>query len=152
LKESTSWYPSLNIDGDGSQVVSQAGAVALLRTAARPDTGHWTPDHVIIAEDPLAIDLDSTCSTRIPKKIVPQRHTRRDVASICCWRSVITARTAPANRSPPCSDPAMPARTATDHKTVLAEALRQLLWEPGYRVGRKVLVRTDAGGGTHEFL
>ncbi|WP_327115704.1 hypothetical protein OHB12_02375 [Nocardia sp. NBC_01730] len=28
-----SWYPSLKVGGDGSGVVSQAGAVALLRTA-----------------------------------------------------------------------------------------------------------------------
>jgi hypothetical protein len=44
------------------------------------------------------------------------------------------------------------ANTAADHKTVLAAALEQLPWRPGYRVGRKVLVRTDAGGGTHEFV
>ena len=42
--------------------------------------------------------------------------------------------------------------TAADHKQVLARALDQLPWQPGYRVGRKVLVRTDSGGGTHEFL
>lgn len=44
------------------------------------------------------------------------------------------------------------ANTAVDHKQVLAAALEQLPLRPGYRVGRKVLVRTDAGGGTHEFL
>jgi hypothetical protein len=42
--------------------------------------------------------------------------------------------------------------TAADHKTVLAAALDQLPWRPGYRVGQKVLVRADSGGGTHEFL
>src|ERR1700758_2471726 len=30
-----SWYPSLKVDGHGSGVVSQAGAVLLLRTAER---------------------------------------------------------------------------------------------------------------------
>jgi len=44
------------------------------------------------------------------------------------------------------------ANTAADHTMVLDEALKQLPWDPGYRVGRKVLVRTDSGGGTHEFL
>lgn len=44
------------------------------------------------------------------------------------------------------------ANTAIDHKKVLAQALEQLPWRPGCRVGRKVLVRTDAGGGTHEFV
>jgi hypothetical protein len=42
--------------------------------------------------------------------------------------------------------------TAADHKTVLAAALNQLPEQPGYRVGRTVLVRTDSGGGTHEFV
>lgn len=44
------------------------------------------------------------------------------------------------------------ANTAADHKKVLAEALTQLPSAPGYRVGQKVLIRTDAAGGTHEFL
>lgn len=34
MGKSTSWYPSLKVDGDGAGVVSQAGAVALVRTAA----------------------------------------------------------------------------------------------------------------------
>ncbi|ETZ99686.1 transposase DDE domain protein [Mycobacterium kansasii 732] len=44
------------------------------------------------------------------------------------------------------------ANTAADHKTVLACALEQLPFQVGYRVGKKVLVRTDAAGATHEFL
>jgi hypothetical protein len=44
------------------------------------------------------------------------------------------------------------ANTADDHKKVLAEALEQIPGAKGYRVGKKVLIRTDAGGGTHEFL
>ncbi|TQJ03036.1 DDE family transposase [Amycolatopsis cihanbeyliensis] len=42
--------------------------------------------------------------------------------------------------------------TAADHQQVLADALTQLPFQPGYRVGRKVLVRTDSGGGTHDFV
>jgi hypothetical protein len=44
------------------------------------------------------------------------------------------------------------ANTAGDHKKVLAEALEQIPGASGYRVGKKILIRTDAGGGTHEFL
>jgi hypothetical protein len=44
------------------------------------------------------------------------------------------------------------ANAAADHKTVLAHALAQVPDASGYRVGRKVLIRADAGGGTHEFL
>jgi hypothetical protein len=42
--------------------------------------------------------------------------------------------------------------TAADHITVLASALAQLPCQLGNRVGKKVLVRTDAAGATHEFL
>ena len=43
--------------------------------------------------------------------------------------------------------------TAADHIAVTREALRQLPFTAkGGRVGRKVLIRTDAAGGTHEFL
>jgi Transposase DDE domain group 1 len=44
------------------------------------------------------------------------------------------------------------ANTAADQKAVVAEALTQLPPTPGYRVGQEVLIRTDAAGGTHEFL
>lgn len=42
--------------------------------------------------------------------------------------------------------------TAADHKQVLADAMAQLPFQPGYRAGRKVLVRTDSGGGTYDFV
>jgi hypothetical protein len=35
---------------------------------------------------------------------------------------------------------------------VVKEALAQLPIDTGYRVGRTVLVRADAGGATHDFL
>ena len=44
------------------------------------------------------------------------------------------------------------ANTASDHKAILAQALAQLPGDHGYRVGKKVLVRTDAAGATHDFL
>ena len=70
-----------------------------------------------------------------------------------CARSSITA---PTGTGEPLAILLRPgnagSNTAADHKAVLADALAQLPWRPGYRVGRKVLVRTDAAGGTHEFL
>ncbi len=44
------------------------------------------------------------------------------------------------------------ANTAADHVTVVKDALAQLPIDAGYRVGRRVLVRADAGGATHDFL
>ena len=42
--------------------------------------------------------------------------------------------------------------TAADHLTVIRDALRQLPFPTSGRVGRKVLVRTDAAGCTHQFV
>ncbi len=43
--------------------------------------------------------------------------------------------------------------TATDHITVCRQAFRQLPGhQPGTRPGRRVLVRTDGAGATHDFL
>ena len=43
--------------------------------------------------------------------------------------------------------------TAADHITVARDALRQLPFTAqGGRVGRKVLIRTDSAGATHDFL
>ncbi|MCA4133048.1 IS1380 family transposase [Arthrobacter sp. M4] len=42
------------------------------------------------------------------------------------------------------------ANTAADHIQVVKDALRQL--PSGHRSGRKIMIRTDSAGGTHEFL
>lgn len=43
--------------------------------------------------------------------------------------------------------------TAADHITVTRAALRQLPGHrPGIRPGRRILIRTDGAGCTHEFL
>lgn len=42
--------------------------------------------------------------------------------------------------------------TAADHITVVKKALAQLPCEPGYRVGRTILICTDGADGSHAFL
>lgn len=42
--------------------------------------------------------------------------------------------------------------TAADHVTVVQDALAQLPFDPGYRVGKKVLVRIDGAGGTRSLI
>jgi len=42
--------------------------------------------------------------------------------------------------------------TAVDHITVVQDALAQLPFDPAYRVGKKVLVRIDGAGGTHQLI
>lgn len=246
MKDSMSWYPSLKIGGDGSGVVSQAGAVALLRTAVKVDldralsqvlapwrkplsvhdpgkilldlavtvavggdcaadlallrgepgvfgyvasdptvfrlittlaadapkalaaiasarataraaawqaAGERAPDHQITAEHPLTIDLDAT---------LLGSHSEKEGAAPTYKKGfgfhplLAFADHGPDGTGEPVAELLRPgnagANTAVDHKKVLATALRQLPWQPGYRVGRKVLVRTDSGGGTHDFV
>ncbi len=244
--ESMSWYPSLKIDGDGSQVVSQAGAVALLRTAARVGldralsqvlapwrkplaihdpgkilldlavtvavggdcaadlallrgepgvfgavasdptvsrlittlaadapqvlaaiasaratarsaawraAGDQAPDYAITAENPLTIDLDAT---------LLDAHSEKECAAPTFKKGygfhplLAFADHGPDGTGEPVAELLRAgnagANTAADHKQVLAAAIAQLPWQPGYRIGRKVLVRTDSGGGTHDFV
>ncbi|WP_433566789.1 IS1380 family transposase [Nocardia sp. CA-151230] len=246
MRESTSWYPSLKIGGDGTGVVSQAGAVALLRTAVKvgldralsqvlvpwrkplsvhdpgkilldlavmvaiggdcgadvallrgePEVfGHvasdpavhrlistlaadapkalaaiasaraaaraaaWqaagdrAPDHAITASDPLSIDLDAT---------LLDSHSEKECAAPTYKKGygfhplLAFADHGLDGTGEPLAELLRPgnagANTAADHKRVLAAAIAQLPWRPDYRVGRKVLVRTDSGGGTHDFV
>ncbi|WP_067905229.1 IS1380 family transposase [Nocardia vaccinii] len=245
MRQSTGWYPSLKVDGDGSGVVGQAGAVALLATAERVGldrslsqvlapwrkplavhdpgkilldlavmiaiggdcaadlamlrgepgvfgpvasdptvsrlitmlasdprkvlvaiasarasaraaawraAGEQAPDHAITAEDPLTIDLDAT---------LLDSHSEKECAAPTFKKGfgfhplLAFADHGPDGTGEPVAELLRPgnagANTAADHKTVLASAIAQLPWHPGYRVGRKVLVRTDSGGGTHDF-
>ncbi|MTE17549.1 IS1380 family transposase [Nocardia aurantiaca] len=246
MRESTSWYPSLKVGGDGSGVVAQAGAVALLRTAVRVGldralsqvltpwrkplathdpgkivldlavavaiggdcaadvgllrgepgvfgsvasdptvsrliatlagdaskalsaiasarvraraaawqaAGDRAPDHTITAENPLTIDLDAT---------LLDAHSEKECAAPTFKKGfgfhplLAFCDHGPCGTGEPVAELLRPgnagANTAADHKQVLAAAITQLPWQPGYRVGRKVLVRTDSGGGTHDFV
>ncbi|MFE3280294.1 IS1380 family transposase [Nocardia sp. NPDC059239] len=245
MGKTTSWYPSLKVDGDGAGVVSQAGAVALVRTAvavgldralsqaltpwrksmathdpgkimldlavtvavggdcaadvgmlrsepgvfgpvasdptvsrliaalaAQPRkalsalasarssartaawqrAGQHAPGHAVTAADPLIIDLDAT---------LVDAHSEKEHAAPTFKRGfgfhplLAFADHGAGGTGEPLAALLRPgnagANTAADHKKVLAAALEQLPWQPGYRVGKKVLVRSDAGCGTHEF-
>ncbi|MDO3648955.1 IS1380 family transposase [Nocardia mangyaensis] len=246
MKQSTSWYPSLKVDGQGTAVVSHAGAVALLATASavgldrglanqlarwkKPLTCH-DPGKIVldlaesiaiggdcasdlsvlrcepgvfgsVASDPTVSRLIATLAADAPKALKAIASARADARAVA-WKTagpnapdhhiddthplvidldatLLTAHSdkqhaaptykrgfgfhpllaffdhGPAGTGEPAAMLLRPgnagANTAADHKTVLAAALNQLPFGPGYRVGRKVLVRTDAGGGTHEFV
>jgi hypothetical protein len=125
----------------------QARAVAWARTGDR------APDHGIDIHAPLIIDIDAT---------LVSAHSDKESAALTFKRGYgfhplcgfvdhgcagtgepLAIRLRPGNAG---------SNTAADHKAVLAEALAQLPSQPPYRVGRKVLVRTDTAGGTHEFV
>lgn len=130
-----------------------ASARAQARAVAWSRAGDRAPDHEIDAEHPLIIDIDATLLDSDSEKECAATTFNADTAFTRCWRS---STTAPRATGEPAADLLRAGNagvnTAADHKTVPAAALAQLPWQPDYRVGRKVLVRADAGGGTHEFL
>jgi hypothetical protein len=111
------------------------------------------PDHGIDAQHPLVIDLDATLLDAHSEKQNAAPTWKRGFGfhPLCAFidhgpggtgePAVLALR--PGNAG---------SNTALDHRQVLHEALWQLPWDPSWRVGRKVLVRTDSGGGTHEFV
>jgi hypothetical protein len=134
-------------------VASLAAARAAARNTAWAVAGDRSPDHGIDAEHPLVIDLDATLVTAHSDKESAAPTFKRGYGfhPLCAFVEDGATGTGeplaillrPGNAG---------SNTAADHKAVLADALAQLPWRPGYRVGRKVLVRADTAGGTHEFV
>lgn len=130
-----------------------AAARAQARAMAWKLAGHIAPDHDLSATRPLIIDLDSSLLDAHSDKEQARPTWKRGFGfhPLCSFidhgaagtgePGVLELRAGNAG-----------ANTASDHKRVLAATLAQLPWRPGHRVGQKILVRTDAGGGTHEFL
>lgn len=123
------------------------------RSAAWTAAGHWAPDHGVDAAHPVVIDLDASLVRAHSDKESAAATYKRGFGfhPLCAFVDHGSAGTGepvaillrPGNAG---------ANTAADHKKVVALALAQLPGEYGYRVGKAVLVRTDAAGATHEFL
>jgi hypothetical protein len=142
-----------HLAGDAPKVLrALASASAAARAAAWLLAGEYAPDHGIDPEHPLIVDLDASLldAHSDKEKAAPTFKKGFGFHPLCAFidhgcdgtGEPAAMMLRPGNAG---------ANTAVDHKKVLADALEQLPWQPGYRVGRKVLVRTDAGGGTHEF-
>ncbi len=124
-----------------------------VRAAAWSAAGSASPQHGINAQAPLVIDIDATLVTAHSEKESAAPTYKRGFGfhPLCAFADHGAAGTGeplaillrPGNAG---------SNTAADHKQVLIDALAQLPGDPTYRVGRTVLVRADAGGGTHEFL
>lgn len=132
--------------------INQARAV--VRARVWKLAGNDAPDHQISAEHPLAIDLDATLITAHSEKEWAAPTFKRGFGfhPLGSWvdhgaegtgeplSMLLRKGNAGSN-------------TAADHIAVTKDALRQLPFHRGRgRIGRKVLIRTDGGGGTHEFL
>jgi len=114
--------------------------------------GEAAPDYLISAVDPLVVDLDATLITARSEKEMPAATFTRGFRfhPLGAW----------CDHGPAGTGVSMLLRkgnagsnTVADHIAVSRDALRQVPFHRrGGRVGRKVLIRTDGGGGTHEFL
>jgi hypothetical protein len=143
---------ALAADAPAALAAINAARVAA-RSTAWTAAGDRAPDHHADAAHPVIIDLDaSLVNTHSDKESAAPTYKRGfGFHPLCAFvdhghegtGEPVAIVLRPGNAG---------ANTATDHKRVLAQALAQLPGEHGYRVGKKVLVRTDAAGATHEFL
>jgi len=141
--------------GDVSRVlVAINTARAAVRARAWPMAGNDAPDHGCDAGTPLIIDLDATLVTAHSDKERAAPNFKRGFGfhPLCAFVDHGTEGTGeplammlrPGNAG---------SNTAADHLTVIQEALRQLPFTAkGGRIGRKVLIRTDSAGATHEVI
>jgi len=133
-------------------------ALESARAAARAQVwalaGEHAPDHGTDAGSPLIIDLDATLVTAHSDKQDARPTFKRGFGfhPLCAFLDH-----GPAGTGEPLHLMLRPgnagSNTAADHIAVTRKALAQLPGHrPGVRPGRRVLVRTDAAGATHDFL
>jgi hypothetical protein len=143
------------IDTLAADAQAALAAVAAARATARQRAwrlaGQHAPDSGIDASAPLVIDVDATLVTAHSEKESAAPTFKRGFGFHPLWSFVdhgaegtgeplaFLLRTGNAGSN-----------TVTDHKMVIRAALAQL--PGGHRRGKKVLIRIDGAGGTHELL
>jgi hypothetical protein len=149
---------SRTIDALADDVEPVLKAINVARAAARARVwalaGEHAPDAGRDADDPLIIDTDATLVGAHSDKqgAAPTFKRGYGFHPLCAF-----VDHGPDGSGEPLAVMLRPgnagSNTAADHISVVRDALKQL---PGHRVGtrpgRKVLIRTDAAGCTHEFL
>lgn len=116
--------------------------------------GEHAPDHRVDADHRLVVDVDATLVTAHSDKEQAAATFKRGYGFHPLWSFVdhgedgsgepLSVLLRPGNAG---------SNTAADHIAVVRAALKQLPGHiPGRRPGRKVLVRTDSAGATHDFL
>jgi hypothetical protein len=130
-------------------------AIAAARSTARARAwslaGEHAPDHQASAGSPLVIDVDATLVTAHSEKESAGPTFKRGFGFHPLWAfcdhgaegtgEPLAFVLRPGNAG---------SNTAADHLTVLRQALAQL--PGGHARGKKVLIRVDGAGGTHELL
>ncbi|WP_404316256.1 IS1380 family transposase [Prescottella equi] len=130
-----------------------ARARATARSHAWTAAGAAAPDHDIDEQHPLVLDVDATLVTAHSDKQFAAPTFKRGFGfhPLCAFvdhgqggtGEPVAMLLRPGNAG---------SNTASDHVTVIADALAQLPFDPSYRVGKKVLVRIDGAGGSHDLL
>lgn len=130
--------------------------LAAARRAARAKAwalaGGRAPNHAVTADDPLTVDLDATLITAHSDKqdAAPTFKKGFGFHPLCAF-----VDHGPAGTGEPLAIALRPgnagSNTAADHIQVTRDALKQLPGINPSRPGRKVLIRTDGGGGTQEY-
>lgn len=162
LREQPRVFGAVASDPTVSRLISADAPAALAaidaargaaRSSAWAAAGDRAPDHHADGQHPVVIDIDaSLVSAHSDKESAAPTYKRGfGFHPLCAF-----VDHGPAGTGEPVAIVLRPgnagANTAADHKRVLAQGLAQLPGEYGYRVGKAVLVRTDAAGATHEFL
>ena len=146
------------IDSLASTPAASLAAINQARATVRERVwkmaGPDAPDFGVSRDRPLIIDLDATLITAHSEKewAAPTYKQGFGFHPLGSW-----VDHGPDGTGEPLSMMLRPGRagsnTAADHVQVTKDALRQLPFARcGGRIGRKVLIRTDGGGGTHDFL
>jgi hypothetical protein len=149
---------SRTIDALAADAERALTAIDTARAAARARVwalaGEHAPDATIDADDPLVIDVDATLVTAHSDKqgAAPTFKRGYGFHPLCAFvdhgaegtGEPLAVMLRPGNAG---------SNTAADHIAVVRDALKQLpSHRPGTRPGRRVLIRADAAGCTHEFL
>src|SRR4051812_25847275 len=149
---------SRTIDALAADPAAALAAIDAARASARARAwelaGAHAPDHSIDARRPLVIDVDATLVTAHSEKEQAAPTFKKGYGFHPLWAFAdhgqdgtgepLSVQLRKGNAG---------SNTATDHITVVRAALKQLPGHrPGRRPGRQVLVRADAGGGTHAFV
>jgi Transposase DDE domain group 1 len=141
--------------GDAARALRAIDAArAVARARVWGVAGAHAPDHGIDADQPLVIDTDATLITAHSDKEHAAPTFKRGFGFHPLWAFLDHG---PTGTGEPLScllrKGNAGSNTAADHVTVVKAALAQL---PGHRSGRRpgrrVLVRADGAGATHEFL
>ncbi|WP_409333303.1 IS1380 family transposase, partial [Trujillonella humicola] len=143
------------VDTLAADAPTALAAIAAARAAARATAwslaGAHAPNHAADASSPVVIDVDATLVTAHSEKEAAAPTFKRGFGHHPLWAFVDHG---PAGTGEPLAFLLRAgnagSNTVVDHKTVIRNALAQL--PGGHARGKKVLIRIDGAGGTHELL